>query len=53
MNRKKYSQEWAVDITNLTNHKNKFFDMYNPDSGKIEEASRIGIVPVMLWRIRF
>ena len=53
MNRKRYSQEWAVDITNLTNHKNRFFDMYNPDTGKIEEASRMGIIPVFLWRIRF
>ncbi|MBN1143987.1 MAG: TonB-dependent receptor [Bacteroidales bacterium] len=53
MNRTKYSQEWALDITNLTNHKNRFFDMYNPDTGKIEEASQMGIVPVMLWRIRF
>ena len=53
MNRRKYSQEWALDITNLTNHKNKFFDMYNPDSGQIEEVSQMGIVPVMLWRIRF
>jgi hypothetical protein len=53
MNRKKYSQEWAMDITNLTNHKNRFFDIYNPDTGEIEEASRMGIVPVILWRIRF
>ncbi len=53
MNRRKYSQEWAIDITNLTAHKNRFFDIYNPDTGKIEEASRMGIVPVMLWRIRF
>jgi hypothetical protein len=53
MNRRRYSQEWAIDITNLTNHKNRFFNMYNPDSGKIEEASQMGIVPVMLWRIRF
>jgi hypothetical protein len=53
MNRKKYSQEWAIDITNLTNHKNRFFDLYNSDTGKIEEASQMGIVPVMLWRIRF
>ncbi len=53
MNRRKYSQEWAIDITNLTNHKNHFFNMYNPDTGEIEEASKMGIIPVMLWRIRF
>ncbi|MBN2812595.1 MAG: TonB-dependent receptor [Bacteroidales bacterium] len=53
MNRSKYSQEWGLDITNLTNHKNRFFDIYNPDTGEIEEASQMGIVPVMLWRIRF
>jgi hypothetical protein len=53
MNRRKYSQEWAIDITNITNHKNRFFTLYNPDTDEIEEASQMGIVPVMLWRIRF
>jgi hypothetical protein len=53
MNRRKFSQEWALDITNLTNHKNRFFQWYNPDTGEIEQYGNMGIVPIMLWRIRF
>jgi|WetSurSiteA1Bulk_404760.scaffolds.fasta_scaffold01614_2 hypothetical protein len=53
MNRPKYSQEWALDITNVTNHKNWFFEMYNPDTDQVEEIGQMGIVPVVLWRIRF
>jgi hypothetical protein len=52
-NHRKYSQEWAVDITNITNHKNRFFELYNPDTGKVEEVGQMGILPVLLWRIRF
>jgi hypothetical protein len=53
MNRRKFSQEWALDITNLTNHKNRFFEWYNPDKGEIEKYGHMGIIPIMLWRIRF
>jgi hypothetical protein len=53
MNRPKYSQEWAVDISNLTNHNNRFFEMYNPDTGKVEQIGQMGILPILLWRIRF
>jgi len=53
MNHRKYSQEWAVDITNVTNHKNRFFELYNPDTGQVEDVGQMGILPVLLWRIRF
>jgi hypothetical protein len=53
MNRPKYSQEWALDITNLTNHRNRFFELYNPDTGEVEEIGQMGIMPILLWRIRF
>jgi hypothetical protein len=52
-NSKKFSQEWAMDITNITNHKNRFFEMYNPDTGEVEDIGQMGIFPVLLWRIRF
>jgi hypothetical protein len=52
-NHRKYSQEWALDISNITNHNNRFFELYNPDTGKVEEIGQMGILPVLLWRIRF
>jgi hypothetical protein len=53
MNRRKYSQEWALDITNITNHKNMFFELYNPDTDQVEDVGQMGILPILLWRIRF
>ncbi|NJK85848.1 MAG: hypothetical protein HC906_07645 [Bacteroidales bacterium] len=53
LNMKKISMEWALDISNVTNHKNRFFEMYNPDKKIVEQAGQMGIVPVMLYRLRF
>jgi hypothetical protein len=53
LNLKKISMEWAVDITNLTNHKNRFFEIYDSEKDEVVEAGQMGIVPVMLYRIHF
>jgi len=53
MNSKKYSQEWAVDIQNLTNNKNVFQETYNAQTGRVQTDYQTGIFPMMLWRIRF
>jgi hypothetical protein len=53
MNGKRSNQEWALDISNITNHKNYFFEVYNPDTDRVEQIGQMGILPVMLWRMRF
>ncbi len=53
MNSKRFSQEWALDIQNLTNNKNVFQEGYNPQTQKIQTDYQTGIFPMMLYRIRF
>ncbi len=53
MNNKKFSQEWAFDVQNATNHSNHFIEMYNADTGELEQSSQMGLFPMMLWRINF
>lgn len=53
LNMRKISMEWALDISNLTNHKNRFFEMYDPDKDEIVQYGQMGIVPMMMYRIHF
>jgi hypothetical protein len=53
LNRKKSTQEWAVDIRNITNHKNIFTRDFNPQNGKTETTYQIGFLPIAQYRIEF
>jgi len=53
MNSKRFSQEWAIDIQNLTNNKNVFQQSYNPTTEKIKTDYQTGFYPMFLYRIRF
>lgn len=50
---KKVTQEWAVDIQNVTNHQNSFGLNYNPQTDQVDETYQLGIFPMMLYRITF
>lgn len=52
-NRPKATWTFAADVQNVTNHVNPFFKEYNPDSGRIEQVSHIGIVPALMIRVNF
>jgi hypothetical protein len=52
INARRYMLEFALDMTNITNHKNSFMEYYNPDTEEVEKIE-MGIVPVMLIRCRF
>ncbi len=52
-NAKRITQEWAVDLTNLTNRKNIFRQTYNERSGRIETTYQRGFFPNLLYRILF
>ena len=49
----KVTQEWALDIQNVTNHKNAFGQSYNADTGEIETTYQLGLFPMVLYRITF
>lgn len=53
LNGKKTAQEWAVDFTNLTGHKNIFQQTYSPTNQKINTTYQRGFFPNVLYRILF
>ncbi len=53
LNQPKISQEWAVDLTNLTNRQNIFRQTYNERTGEIETTYQRGFFPNILYRILF
>jgi hypothetical protein len=52
-NGKKISQQWAVDVRNVTNNKNIFLEQYNSRTNEIQTRYQIGLFPVVLWTIYF
>jgi hypothetical protein len=50
---KKISQEVALDIQNITNHKNPIYMTYNKETGQEEFMYQLGIFPMMQYRIIF
>lgn len=50
---KRVSQEWGVDIQNLTNRQNIFRRVYNPQTNNYETTYQTGLLPIMLYRILF
>ena len=53
MQGRKVSQEWALDIQNLTNAQNIQFSQYNPNTGEVEFIYQIGILPIFQYKIEF
>ena len=53
LNSKKISQEWAMDLQNLTNHKNIYSQNYNARTKSIAYDYQTGFFPMMLYRIKF
>lgn len=49
----KYTQEWAIDFRNLTNHQNIFTQNFNATTGAWESTYQIGFLPIGQWRIMF
>lgn len=50
---RKYSQEMAFDIQNITNRKNPLYMEYNNKTGKTEFVNQLTIFPMMQYRIIF
>lgn len=50
---KKVTQEWALDIQNLTNRKNIFVEEFNPQSGTFQRTYQTGFLPIGQYRLYF
>jgi len=53
LNWKNINQEWAIDLQNLTNHKNIYRQSYNPRTKSTSSDYQTGFYPMFLWRILF
>lgn len=47
------TQEWAIDIQNITNRKNPLYQRYNPIEGEINTVYQLGLFIVPQYRIIF
>jgi len=52
-NAKNISQEWFVDIQNITNHINPFSNSWNTDKNKVVQTNQLGLFPNINYRILF
>ncbi|MGK0407795.1 MAG: hypothetical protein ACJAZH_001619, partial [Roseivirga sp.] len=49
----KFTQEWAVDIQNLTNKDNPFGQRFDAATNTIETTYQLGLFPMFLYRLTF
>lgn len=53
MNRGRFSQEFAIDLMNLTNNENIMRRRFNGVSGEVETDYQTGFYPMFLYRLNF
>lgn len=52
-NHGKVSQEWGLDLQNVTNHSNLFSEQYNNQLQEVTTIFQQAFMPMMLYRINF
>jgi hypothetical protein len=52
-NSKNITQEYAIDIQNLTNRKNILDQIWDPVNNKVDIEYQLGIFPMILYRLQF
>jgi hypothetical protein len=52
-NHAKWSQEWGLDLQNVTGYKSVFAEGYDVDKNELYKIYQQGFLPMMLYRIRF
>ncbi|EAY24435.1 TonB-dependent receptor [Microscilla marina] len=53
MNGKRITQEWFIDIQNVTNQQNVFTRSYNTTANDIQTTYQLGLFPLVQWRLLF
>ena len=53
LNGKKTSQEWAIDLQNVTNYKSIFMEEFDANKNEITPIYQQGFFPMFLYRIQF
>jgi hypothetical protein len=52
-NGKNVTQEWALDVTNLTDYKNEYFRTWDVEEEKVALVYQQGFLPIAFYRITF
>lgn len=52
-NNRKFSQEWGIDLQNITGYKSIFMEGYDPKKAEVYTVYQQGFVPMFLYRIQF
>ena len=47
------SQEWGLDLQNLTGQQNVFMENFDPETGEVKSFYQLGFFPMMTYRILF
>ncbi len=50
---KHITQEWAIDVQNLTNRQNILDQVWDPVNNKVEKEYQLGIFPLFLYKVQF
>lgn len=53
LNKSGFTQEWAIEVTNLFNNKNIFGDRFNTQTGQAKYIYQIGLMVIPQYRITF
>ncbi len=52
-NAKNFSQEWGIDLQNITNYKSIYMEQYDVEKGEVYQIYQQGFLPMFLYRIQF
>jgi hypothetical protein len=53
LNHRRFSQEWAIDLQNVTGYKSIFMESYDPKANEVYHIYQQGFVPMFLYRVLF
>jgi hypothetical protein len=53
INSRRFSQEWGVDLQNITGYRSIFLEGYDPDKNEVYKIYQQGFMPMFLYRIQF
>ena len=53
INNKRFSQEWGIDLQNITGYRSIFMEGYDAKKNEVYQVYQQGFVPMFLYRIQF
>jgi hypothetical protein len=53
INGRKVSQEWGLDLQNVTNYQSVFMEGFDRNTGEVYQIYQQGFIPMFLYRIQF